>query len=315
MPADHDSSVAPLRLKGFKHLPLHNAKEATGTLVRWLQVKADVSSKPGFDELWTIDTSPQHHATFMSILNQIVLDKQARTELLRFTVSTDPVITEDLTDYEKRLNMVRMELECMDKAPDESTLVVAFIKDLRDEFRTAAQMLPTEAVTATTLDAAVQHARDSMLTVDPEPADQPTSTFAADGSSNVAVESNSAILSTLKMLSTNMESMVSQAAARQRSYDVEMADFQQQAELRVVAMPINNRVSRYRILYVEDAASPNDNDTFSTADLDAYQPRIDLTHVALDRINNTHCKQRIRGFLKTSCPSPARISSNFRMSI
>eukprot|EP00873_Tetraselmis_striata_P042795 jgi/Tetstr1/463059/TSEL_007996.t1 len=182
----------------------------------------------------------------MSILNQIVPDKQARTELLRFTNGTDPVVrgrkaidalvatflqsprfraetcnealhmrmktTEDLTDYEKRLNLVRMELACMDKAPDESKLVVAFIKGLRDEFRTAAQILSTRVVTATTLDAAVQHVWDSMLTVDPEPADQPTSTFAADNSSNVAIDSNAAILFTLKMLSTNMESMASSVA-------------------------------------------------------------------------------------------------------
>eukprot|EP00873_Tetraselmis_striata_P035537 jgi/Tetstr1/455801/TSEL_042595.t1 len=191
MPAEEDSSVVSLRIKDFKHLPLHNAKEATGTLVGWLQVKADVSSKPGFAEFWTIDTGPQHHATFMSIPNQIVPDKQARTELLRFTNSTDPVVrgriaidalvatflqsprfraqtcnealhmrmktTEDLTDYDNRLNPVRRELECMDKAPDESTLVIAFIKGLRDEFRTAAQILSTRVVTATTLDAAVQH--------------------------------------------------------------------------------------------------------------------------------------------------------------
>eukprot|EP00873_Tetraselmis_striata_P002098 jgi/Tetstr1/422362/TSEL_013202.t1 len=137
MPADEDSSVVPLRIKDFKQLPLHNAKKATGTLVWWLQAKAQVSSKPGFDEFWTTDTSPQHHATFVSILNQIVLDKQARTKRLRFTNSTDPT-TEDLTDYENRLNLVRMELECMDKAPDESTLIVAFIKGLRDEFRRTA---------------------------------------------------------------------------------------------------------------------------------------------------------------------------------
>eukprot|EP00873_Tetraselmis_striata_P004135 jgi/Tetstr1/424399/TSEL_014958.t1 len=254
MPADEDSSVVPLRIKDFKRLPLHNAKKATCTLVWWLQAKAEVSSKPGFDEFWTTDTSPQYHATFVSILNQIVLDKQARTKRLRFTNSADPVrgrkaidalpatflqpprfraqtcnealcmrmkTTEDLTDYENRLNLVRMELEWMDKAPDESTLIVAFIEGLRDEFRTAAQVSPA------------------------------------------------------------------QAAARQRSYNVEMAAFQRQVELRVLAMPINNRGSRYRILYVADTASPDDNDTSSNADLNAYQPRIDLTHVALER-NNTH---------------------------
>jgi hypothetical protein len=82
---------------------------------------------------------------------------------------------EDLTDYENRLNLVRMELEQLMKPPDESTLV-AFIQGLREEFKTAAQLLSTGAVDAFTLDDVVQHVRDSML-IASDPAPQPVLHF------------------------------------------------------------------------------------------------------------------------------------------
>jgi hypothetical protein len=47
---------------------------------------------------------------------------------------------EDPTEYENRLNLFRMELEQLLKPRDESTLVVAFIQWLSEEFKTAAQL-------------------------------------------------------------------------------------------------------------------------------------------------------------------------------
>jgi hypothetical protein len=139
-----------------------------------------------------------HHASVLSILTQVIQDNQAKTKLLRFVSSDDPhrgrrdvdgllaaflpsprfrsaILNhamylpmhraKDLTDFENRLNLVRMELEQLHKPLDESTLVVAFIHGLREEFKTAAQFLSTGAVDAFTLDDAVQHVRDSMLIV------------------------------------------------------------------------------------------------------------------------------------------------------
>jgi hypothetical protein len=59
---------------------------------------------------------------------------------------------EDFTDYENRLNLVRMALEQLLKPPDESILVVAVIQGLREEFKFGAQLLSTGAMDAITLD-------------------------------------------------------------------------------------------------------------------------------------------------------------------
>jgi hypothetical protein len=56
-----------------------------------------------------------------------------------------------------------MELEQLHEPPDESTLVVAFIKGLRAEFKTAAQLLSTGDVDAFILNDVVEHVRGSML--------------------------------------------------------------------------------------------------------------------------------------------------------
>jgi hypothetical protein len=56
-----------------------------------------------------------------------------------------------------------MELEQLVRPPDESTLVVAFIQGLREEFKADAQLLSTGVVDAFTLDDDVQHVRDSLL--------------------------------------------------------------------------------------------------------------------------------------------------------
>jgi uncharacterized membrane protein len=72
---------------------------------------------------------------------------------------------EDLTSFENRRNLVRVELEQLHKPLDESTLIIAFIQGRREEFKNAAQLLSTGVVDAFTLDDVVQHVRDSMLIV------------------------------------------------------------------------------------------------------------------------------------------------------
>jgi hypothetical protein len=72
---------------------------------------------------------------------------------------------EDLTDLENRRNLVRMELEQLQKPLDESTLIVAFIHGLRLEFTTAPQHLSTGVVDAITRDDVMHNVRDSMLIV------------------------------------------------------------------------------------------------------------------------------------------------------
>jgi hypothetical protein len=217
--------------------------------VWWLQFKAEVCNKQGFTDFWSAAStcSAQHHASVLSILSQIILDNQAKTKLLRFLSSDDPqrgrrVVdallatflpspkfrsailnqamyrrmqrAEDLTDYDNRLNLARMELEQLMKPPDESTLVVAFIQGLRVEFKTAAQLLSTGTVDAFTLDDVVQHVRDSML-IASAPVEQHVYAFLAEVTRSPSSENvvHDAIVAQLSTLTAQMKSLTDSVAA------------------------------------------------------------------------------------------------------
>jgi hypothetical protein len=124
---------------------------------------------------------------------------------------------EDLTNFENRLNLVRMELEQLHKPPDESTLVVAFIQGLREEFKTAAQLLSTCVVDAFTLDDVVQHVRDSMLIVS-TPADVAISAFLAEAHitpapASVTAATQDAMATQLSTLAEQVKSLAESVAA------------------------------------------------------------------------------------------------------
>jgi hypothetical protein len=121
---------------------------------------------------------------------------------------------EDLADFENRLNLVRMELEQLHKPPDESTLVVAFIQGLREEFKTAAQLLSTGVVDAFTLDDAVQHVRDSMLIVSTQ-ADVPIFAFHAEAHATPTLASvtQDAMATQLSTLAAQVQSLAESVAA------------------------------------------------------------------------------------------------------
>jgi hypothetical protein len=105
------------------------------------------------------------------MLTQVIHDRQAKTKLLMFVSSTElhrgrravdallasflpsPRVryvvlnqamhlpmqrVEDLADCENRMGIVRMEIEQLLEPSDESTMVVAFIQGLREEFKTSA---------------------------------------------------------------------------------------------------------------------------------------------------------------------------------
>jgi hypothetical protein len=151
-------SYAPLRLKGSLQFTLRNAMDPTTFLAWWLHFKAEASNKQGFALFWSTSSAcyAQHNAKVVLMLTQIIQDDPARTKLTSFVSSDDPhrgrrvvdglrtvdlpsprlrsatpshamYLPSDQTDYENRLNLVRMDLEQLRKPLVESTLLGAVI--------------------------------------------------------------------------------------------------------------------------------------------------------------------------------------------
>jgi tetraacyldisaccharide-1-P 4'-kinase len=107
-----------------------------------------------------------------------------------------------------------MELEQLLKPTDESTLIAAFLQGLREELRTAAQLLSMSAVDAFILDDGVQHERNSMLVASAS-REQHVSAFPADVTQSPSSENvvHNTIVAQLSTLAAQMKSLANSVAA------------------------------------------------------------------------------------------------------